>query len=100
MCLQGKSFPTVVAALYRLDDGKIKTETWTPSTDGTAAYFSVASLGNFLYGHLLHKRGTSGAISGVRVAIDEYLAGEVVMKFEMPDPTEVGETCGITYGKK
>jgi hypothetical protein len=96
----GKSFPTVIPALYRLDGGKVMTENWSPSTDGTAAYFNAASLGNFLFGHILHKRGTTGAISKVRVAFNEYLAAEVVMQFDMPDPTEVAESCGITYGKK
>lgn len=86
---------------YRLDDGKIQSETWNVSTDGTAAFFPETTLNNFLYGHILtHKEGTSRPVRKIVIAVNEYLAAQIVMQFNLLDPTEVGEACGAVYYKK
>jgi len=35
----------------------------------------------------------------VVIGVSEYLGGEVVMQFDMPDATEVAEGCGIVLHK-
>jgi len=90
-----------VLASYRLDDGKIKQELWSPSTDGTAAFFTSVTLNTLLYGHFLpHKPDTNPAIRKAVIAVNEYLAGEIVMQFDMPDPTEVADACGGLVHKR
>lgn len=99
--LGGKSFPVVVTVQYRLDDGKIQAENWSPSTDRTSAFFDAATFNNLLYGHILpHKENTSAPIRKLAIAINEYLAGEIVMQFDMPDPTQVADFCGTLFHKK
>jgi hypothetical protein len=70
---------TVTEVQFRLDDKKIQTEYWTPSTDFGGAFFSDVDLNNFLYGHLLpHKEGTNGSVQKIVVAANEYLAEQMV----------------------
>jgi hypothetical protein len=90
------------SAQYRLDDGKLQPGIgWSPSTDGLSAFFPEVSFNNFLYGHLFkHKENTSGPVKKVVLAIDEFLGGEIVMQFDMPDPSEMAEVCGVIAHKK
>ena len=61
-------------------------------------FLSQDALNTMLYGHFLdHKEGTLSPIH--KVVIDEYLAAEVVMQFDMPDSTQVSESCGVTVHK-
>jgi hypothetical protein len=88
-------------ARYRLDDGKVQRDVWSPGTDHTAAFFNSFMLNNFLYGHMFaHKEGSGAPIRKVVIAIDEYLAGEIVMQFDMPDPSEIQEACGMVAHKR
>lgn len=96
--LGGTSYPSAVLASFRLDDGKIKQEYWSPSTDGTGAFFKDVTLNTLLYGHFLpHKPNTSPPVRKVVIGINEYLASEVVVQFDMPDPREVADACGGLY---
>jgi len=84
-----------IAVQYRLDDGKIQTEDWTPSTNYGAIFFKDITLNTLLYGHFMpHKEGTNPPVRKLTVAVDEYLAGEVVMEFDLPDPTDPASVCG------
>jgi len=86
---------------FRLDDGKVQTGYWTPSTDFGGDFFTDADLNNLLYGHMLpHKEGTGAPVHKVVIAANEYLAGQVVAQFDMPDPTSVAEACGVIFHKK
>lgn len=88
-------------AQYRLDDGKIQREEWRGSTQGTGAFFSEATLSTFLYGHFLpHKEGTGPPIHKIVLALYEYLGGEIVMQFDMPDPAEMADVCGAIVHKR
>lgn len=99
--LGGTTFPTVIPVEFRLDDRKLQTDNWSPSTDGTAAFFSGMVLANLLYGHILmHKAGKGDQVHQVTLGMSEYLAGQVQMQFEMPDATEIGYACGVTYQPK
>jgi hypothetical protein len=90
-----------IAVQYRLDGGKIQTEEWTPSTNFGAIFFKDITLNTLLYGHFLpHKDETNPPVHKLSAAVDEYLAGEVVMEFDMPDPGDAGWVCGALTRKE
>ena len=99
-----------VSVKYKLDGGKLQDEQWGRSTDFSAIFFSHPTcplcgsgydiLANLLYGHATyHKENTNPQVRKVVIGVSEYLGGEVVMQFDMPDATEVGEACGIVLHK-
>lgn len=89
-----------VRAKYRLDDGKLQDVPWSHSTDFSSVFFGETDMNTLLYGHFMpHKENTSPPVKKVVIGFDEYLGGEVVMQFDMPDPTEVAEACGAIWHK-
>jgi hypothetical protein len=55
---------------------------------------------NLLYGHLLpHKENTGPQTRKLVIGLQEYLGPEVVIQFDLPDSTEVAETCGAIWHK-
>jgi hypothetical protein len=86
---------------YRLDDGKIHEDLWNRGTDGTAIFPDEIQTNTLLYGHFMpHKEGTNAPVHKVVIAVNEALAAEVVMQFDMPDPTPAADACGIILHKK
>lgn len=86
---------------YRLDDSKMHKEFWGVSTDGTAIFPPEIELNTVLYGHFLpHKEGTNDPIKKLVLGANEYLGAEVVVQFDLPDPTEVADACGLLIHKK
>ena len=86
---------------YRLDDGKLHTEDWGISKDHTAIYPSEIELNTVLYGHFSkHKEGTNPPVRKLVIAVDEHRGGEMVMQFDMPDPTEMADACGLLIRKQ
>ncbi|HET9183316.1 MAG TPA: hypothetical protein VFP59_14355 [Candidatus Angelobacter sp.] len=86
---------------YRLDDGKMHTEDWGISKDHTAIYPSVIELNTVLYGHFMkHKEGTNPPVRKLVIAVDEHRGGQIVMQFDMPDPTAMADACGILIRKQ
>lgn len=97
---QMDSSGTSVRAKYRLDDGKLQDAPWSHSTDYSSVFFGDIDLNTLLYGHFMpHKENTSAPVKKVVIGFDEYLGGEIVMQFDMPDPTEVADTCGVIWHK-
>ena len=94
-----------VTVQFRPDDGKLQTEVWNHSTDFSAIFFSSAGSGwdifaNLLYSHrAYHKEDTNAQVRKVVIGVPEYLGGEIVMQFDMPDASDVAETCGIIWHK-
>jgi hypothetical protein len=85
---------------YRLDDGKMHKEYWGVSTDGTAIFPPEIELDTVLYGHFTrHKEGTNDPIKKLVLGVSEYLGAEVVVQFDLPDPTEMADACGILVRK-
>lgn len=94
---------------YRLDDGKLQSTQWNHSTDYSSIFFGgecalcgngSVDFNNLLYGHLLpHKENTTAQVHKVVIGVPQYLGTEVVMQFDMPDATDVGETCGVIWHK-
>ena len=90
-----------VLVQYRLDDGKMHKELWGVGTDGTAIFPPTIELNTVLYGHFLpHKEGTNDPVHKLVMGVDEYLGAEIVMQFDMPDPTEMADACGLLIRKK
>jgi len=86
---------------YRLDDGKIHKDSWGAGTDGTAIFPDEIQLNTLLYGHFMpHKEGTGGPVHKIVIAVNEFLGAEIVMQFDVPDPTPAAEACGIILHKK
>jgi len=103
----GNSFVTVQ---FRLDDGKLQSESWGRSNDFSSIFFSHPTcflcgggydiFANLLYGHAMyHKENTTPQVRKMVIGVSEYLGGEIVMQFDMPDSTEVAEACGIILHK-
>jgi hypothetical protein len=95
---------------FRLDDGKLQADQWGRSTDFSAVFLShpncalcgsgYDAFANLLYGHhSYHKENSSSQIKKVVIGLPEFLGGEVVMQFDLPDANEVAEVCGIVWHK-
>jgi hypothetical protein len=85
---------------YRLDDSKIHEDSWNIGTDGTAIFPGETGLSTLLYGHFMpHKEGTNPPVRKIVMAVNEYLGAEIVMQFDMPDPEEVADACGVVIHK-
>jgi hypothetical protein len=84
----------------KLDDRKVQSKDWRRSTDGQGAFFSDLDFSNLLYGHEIpHKLGKGDQVRKIIVGIPEYLAVDVVMQFDMPDASEIGDACGAVWSK-
>ncbi|MGB7281881.1 MAG: hypothetical protein WBE13_06435 [Candidatus Acidiferrum sp.] len=89
------------AVRYRLDDGKVHSDSWGHSTDGTGIFAAETQLSTLLYGHFMpHKEGSGEPIRKAVIAVDEYQGAEVVMEFNLPDPTLVADACGLILHKR
>lgn len=91
-----ETLPGEIRIRYRLDDGKPHEALWGHSTNFAALTFSDVDLDTLLYGHFMpHKRDTSPAVRKVLIEAPEYLGGDVVAEFDMPDPEDVAAACGV-----
>jgi hypothetical protein len=98
-----------VPVQFRLDDGKLQSNEWNHSTDYSSIFFGgecalcgngSLEFNNLLYGHQLpHKENTGPQVHKVVIGVPQYLGSEVVMQFDMPDATDVAETCGAVWHK-
>jgi hypothetical protein len=81
---------------YRLDDGKLQSAyDVSYSTDYQAMHINGLLLNNMIWGHnLFHKPGSSPQVRKFVIAVQEHLAGQVVMQFDMPDAKQVAAACG------
>lgn len=85
---------------FRLNDSKLQDDFWSHSTDYSSVFFPSVTFNNLLYGHMLpHKENSNPQVRKVVIGLQEYLGGEVVMQFDMPEATEVAESCGVTWHK-
>ena len=82
------SYYPKVAVVYRLNDGKEDKENWTPGTDKTSASFPKSSFEKILHAQTLE------------MTAEDNQGSEVIMQFEMPDPTSVEQNCDVDVHKK
>lgn len=93
--------PEGIPVQYRLDGGKIQSGVWNRSTNFKSLFLSEGTLNNLFFGHFArHSANTSSPINSFAVAVDEYVAGEVDMRFDLPDDPTVAEACGLIVHKK
>jgi hypothetical protein len=86
---------------FRLDDGKVQRAAVEPSTDSSSIFYDHLVFTNFLYGHMMfHKENTTPPVRKIVISVPEYVGGAIVMQFDMPDPTEVADTCGLILHKR
>lgn len=89
-----------VPVQFRLDEGKLQSASWSHSTDFSSIFFEDIDFNTLLYGHFMaHKENTSPQVKKIVVGLNEYLGGEVVMQFDLPDSAEVADACGVIWYK-
>jgi hypothetical protein len=50
------------------------------------------------WGHTItHKTGLNPQVRKVVIGVQEHLAGQIVMQFDMPYATQVGAACGTEH---
>jgi isochorismate synthase EntC len=87
--IHGTSYYPKVAVRYRIDDAKEpEKENWNPGTDKTSASIPKDSLKKIL------------RAQAVDLTVDDDRGSEIVMKFDMPDPTPVADACNVDEPKK
>ncbi|MGC2695888.1 MAG: hypothetical protein WA738_08855 [Candidatus Angelobacter sp.] len=96
---------TLITTQYRLDDGKVHTEHLSHSQDFKMISLELGGcreclINNLFYGHeVSHKEDSSPQVRKVILNIPEYVGGNIVIQFDLPDVTEVAKACGVTYHK-
>jgi hypothetical protein len=86
---------------YRLDDGKLQEADWSTSTDGGGASFGEKELEKLLYGRSSpRKEDANPPVRKIVVGIPERLGTQIEAQFNMPDPSEVAQACGVIVHKK
>lgn len=92
--------PYTTTVEYRRDDNAPQAIILDLSDDFSAAFFSVDGLNYFLYGHKFSHRDAAGVqTKKLIVRVGEYVAGQIVAEFSIPDSTEIAETCGAIWHK-
>ncbi len=86
--IHGTSYYQKVSVRFRLDDGKEENENWSPGTDKTSAALPKDSLKKMFRAHT------------VEITADDDRGSQVVMQFDMRDPTSVEEACDVDDHKK
>jgi hypothetical protein len=105
----GATLPDVVQVEYRRDgEKKLQEDSWPTAQNATSAYLSMppfcgggCTLAELLYGHIVPSAEKLAPVHKLIIGLPEYQGGEIEMQFDIPDPREVGDTCGIIrYSKK
>jgi hypothetical protein len=82
-----------------VDDGKSQIGLgWELTTNLSGAFFPGPVLTEFLYGHK-HKIDPAKPVHKLVVVMKELAGGDIIMQFDMPDPTTVAEACGVIKQK-
>jgi hypothetical protein len=93
--------PDGVYSTYRLDDGKPKLTTLAVSTAGTSLFFDESQANDFFFGHSeKHRENTGDPIRKLVLMVDQAFAGKIVAEFDIPDPSEMSDNCGLVSHKQ
>ncbi len=85
--IHGIAYYAKVSVRYRLDEGKARQDQWSPGEDETTASFPKSMLKEMLRART------------VLITMNEDHGAEVALQFDMPDPTQVAEACGMVDHK-
>jgi len=86
--IHGTSYYPKVAVRYRLDEAKEEKQNWTPGTDKTSAVFTKDELEKMLRART------------VEITARDDRGSDIVMQFDMPDPSIVEKGCDVDARKK
>jgi hypothetical protein len=86
--IHGTSYYPKVAVRYRLDEAKEEKQNWTPGTEKTSAVFAKDSLEKILRARTFE------------VTARDDRGTDIVMQFDMPDPSIVEKGCDVDARKK
>jgi len=86
--IHGISYFPKVYVVYRLNDAKEDKERWTPSADKTSASFSKGSLEKMLGAHT------------VEITAQDQGGAALVMQFDIPESSVIGQACDVDQHKK
>jgi hypothetical protein len=86
--IHGTSYYPKVAVRYRFDEAKEEKQNWTPGTDKTSAIFSKDALEKMLRART------------VEITAADDRGSDIVMQFDMPDPTVIEKGCDVDARKK
>jgi hypothetical protein len=86
--IHGTSYYQKNSVQYRLDDGKVERDEWTPGAERTSVSIPKEAMKKFLGAHT------------VLVTVNEDSAGEIEMQFDMPDPGKVAQACHLRVHRK
>jgi hypothetical protein len=88
--------PNGLPVSYRLDDGKPRNSLWDRSSDGTAAFLPNQEVNTLFYSRATQRKSDSGqAVKRVVLSVDQYLAGNVVIEFDLPEQESTYDSCGL-----
>jgi len=102
----------LVPIMYRRDDErKVQHDAWEPGTNYSALFLDFESgfihnrgelrLNQLFYGHdVIHVEGKGEQVRKIVISVPEYLGGDVVMQFDLPDLTSVADSCGLIEHKR
>jgi hypothetical protein len=103
---------SLVPVMYRRDDEKkIQHDSWAAATNYSALFLGFQAgfihdngevhLGELFYGHgVTHVEGKGEQVRKLVISVPEYLGGDVVMQFDLPDLTSVSDSCGLIEHKR
>jgi hypothetical protein len=86
--IHGISYFPKVNVVYRLDDAKEEREEWPAGSDKSSASFSKSSLEKMLRAHT------------IEINAQDKSGSQLIMQFDMPDPTLVEQGCDVDLHKK
>jgi len=81
-----------VVVQYRVDERKPEDDKWAPNSEKTGANLDKDVIKKMIYDRKVPVRR-------VEIYANENEAGQIVMQFDMPDPTQMAKTCGIAEKK-
>jgi hypothetical protein len=84
----GTSYFPKVFVEYRLNDGKVEKDQWTPGTEKISASIPKKTLERLVQAHT------------VLIKVEDNRGGEISMQFDIPDSAQLATSCDLPIRKK
>ena len=86
---------------FSYDDGEPQSDHWDNALDYRGIGFGQEELSGILWAQKWpHKEDSGLPVKKFSIRIQPPEAGQILLQFNLPDPTAVSELCGCTYFKK
>jgi hypothetical protein len=91
-----------VPVMYRRDDEhKVQHAELSVSSNFSALALGEGNLFPLFYWHdVIHREGKGEQVRKIVLSVPEYLGGNVVMQFDLPDLTTVADSCGLVEHRR